>query len=137
MKNVARSLQMVITGCAFVGLAACPASPTGNHDSGIEDLMPPDAAMVDMASSPKNDMRTTTTDGGAVPTTCAGAHGSVGCCSPDDKVNYYCSGGGSTVTIKTCNMGSVCGWNAPMGYYTCVAPPGGPDPTGRSPIACD
>ncbi len=24
-----------------------------------------------------------------------------------------------------------------MGDYTCVAPPGGPDPTGRNPIACD
>jgi hypothetical protein len=30
----------------------------------------------------------------------------------------------------------VCGWNAMFGYYDCVPPPGGPDPSNTYPIMC-
>ncbi len=36
----------------------------------------------------------------------------------------------------TCGAAQVCGWNAANGYYDCVAPPGGADPSGTYPEAC-
>jgi hypothetical protein len=72
---------------------------------------------------------------GSGPTTCAGANSGKGCCGADGN-NYYCASGATTVTSKTCTNGQVCGWSATKGYYTCVAAPGGADPSGANPIAC-
>jgi hypothetical protein len=40
------------------------------------------------------------------------------------------------VVPQTCTPGTVCGWNATQGYYDCVAPPGGADPSNTYPILC-
>ena len=71
--------------------------------------------------------------GSVVPTTCAQADGLYGCCIGQDL--YYCLSG--TVIEQTCKNGRVCGWSASNAYYGCVAPPGGADPSGIYPIACE
>jgi hypothetical protein len=71
--------------------------------------------------------------GSSTPTTCTEARGSTGCCVGNEV--YYCSG--SSLTHKSCSGGEVCGWNSSKGYYYCVASPGGSDPTGSNPIACE
>lgn len=76
-----------------------------------------------------------TSSGGAAPTTCAQAHGSVGCC--DNDTVYYCKTGTSTLTVTPCTSGKVCGWEASKSYYTCVAAPGGPDPSNANPEQCN
>jgi hypothetical protein len=38
--------------------------------------------------------------------------------------------------VKPCTSGEVCGWDASKSYYYCVPSPGGPDPSGANPIAC-
>jgi hypothetical protein len=77
---------------------------------------------------------TTTTSGGSAPTDCAQANGFVGCC--DNNVAYFCKQGQTTVTAHACTNGQVCGWETSKGYYYCVSPPGGADPTKANPIAC-
>jgi hypothetical protein len=58
----------------------------------------------------------------------------VGCCD-DSGVLHYCVDG-QTVIDQTCDSGTVCGWSYHWGYYDCVYPPGGADPTGTYPMAC-
>jgi hypothetical protein len=76
-----------------------------------------------------------TGDSGSIPTTCAQADYAFGCCL--DNVNYYCPGTTTILVAKMCPAGTVCGWYAPKNYYFCVAPPGGPDPSGTHPMACE
>jgi hypothetical protein len=71
---------------------------------------------------------------GTAPTSCAQAGGYAGCCL--GNTSYYCQTGSTTVTMKACPSGQVCGWNASKSYYSCVAPPGGADPSNMYPIAC-
>jgi hypothetical protein len=62
----------------------------------------------------------------------------VGCCDADG-VLHYCGVTPSMQLIEvdqTCADGTVCGWNAMFGYYDCVPPPGGPDPSHTYPITC-
>jgi hypothetical protein len=42
-----------------------------------------------------------------IPTTCAEANGTIGCCGSDGR-DYYCATGSTTVKAT----GSVCTWNA-------------------------
>jgi hypothetical protein len=69
----------------------------------------------------------------SVPTTCAEADETVGCCAGD--VLYYCKT--TTLTSKTCSGTDVCGWSTTYSDYGCVAPPGGADPSGTYPLACE
>jgi hypothetical protein len=69
-----------------------------------------------------------------VPSSCAEADDSIGCCGPDD-VLYYCAPS-EPPTAKPCTGGLVCGWDDFDGYYDCVLPPGGSDPLGYFPITC-
>ena len=87
--------------------------------------------------TPDMTMMMSTGDGGAggIPTTCAEANSSIGCCGSDGK-EYYCKTGATTVSASTCTAGNVCGWNATKGYYACVPAPGGADPSGMNPMAC-
>jgi hypothetical protein len=68
-----------------------------------------------------------------VPTTCAQAYGPEGCCA--SGVLYYCNAS-NMLTSQMCTGTKVCGWSATNLYYDCVAPPGGSDPSGINPIAC-
>ena len=72
---------------------------------------------------------------GGVPTTCDGAHGNTGCCDGDTL--YYCKTGSTTLTQTACSGSKVCGWNEADSYYTCVAAPGGADPSNANPEACN
>jgi hypothetical protein len=71
---------------------------------------------------------------GGVPTTCAEANNDVGCCDPSG-VLHYCTQQ-MTVADQPCTGGTVCGWDPTHGWYDCVAPPGGADPSNQNPIAC-
>jgi hypothetical protein len=51
-------------------------------------------------------------------------------------VVYYCDSSGS-VASETCGTGDTCGWDSEEGYYGCVASPGGADPSGTYPQACE
>jgi hypothetical protein len=63
-----------------------------------------------------------------------GADGDVGCCDPSG-VLYFCDDT-QTLYDEVCPCGTVCGWNDLAGYYDCVPPPGGADPSGTYPMAC-
>jgi hypothetical protein len=78
---------------------------------------------------------TTGSSSGGVPATCAAAHDSVGCCN--DGTVYYCKSGETTLTATSCTGSKVCGWEASESFYTCVAAPGGADPTNANPEACN
>ena len=114
------------------GTPANEDSGTPNEDSGGNTG---DDAGQDSAP-PGHDAGGGTDSGGGsqIPTTCAQAYQAFGCCVGNTL--YYCSGG-STPTSKTCTGTKVCGWNATDGYYDCVASPGGADPGGTHPIACE
>jgi hypothetical protein len=73
-------------------------------------------------------------NGGTVPSKCLQVDGTVGCCVGNTA--YWCAKGSTTLTQKVCPGGQVCGWNPNQKYYSCVAPPGGADPTNNFPIAC-
>jgi hypothetical protein len=66
--------------------------------------------------------------------TCAGVDYGVGCCDPSGNL-FFCDVHG-VVYEGICEGGSVCGWSADEGFYDCVAPPGGADPSGTYPLAC-
>jgi hypothetical protein len=72
--------------------------------------------------------------GGTAPASCSEANGSVGCCV--GNVLYYCGSSSSSVKTKTCSGSEACGWNSSDSYYGCVSSPGGADPSGQNPIAC-
>jgi hypothetical protein len=76
-----------------------------------------------------------TSTSGGVPTTCAEAHDKAGCCN--DGIAYYCKSGATTLTTEPCSGTKVCGWNSSEDYYTCVDAPGGADPSGSNPEACN
>jgi hypothetical protein len=78
---------------------------------------------------------TTGSSSGGVPATCVAAHDNIGCCN-DDTV-YYCKTGETTLTATSCTGSKVCGWEASESFYTCVAAPGGADPTNANPEACN
>jgi hypothetical protein len=59
-------------------------------------------------------------------------NGTIGCCDTSG-VLHYCN---PTMTKQTCTGGNVCGWNTSKGWYSCVAPPGGSDPSNTYPKAC-
>jgi len=69
----------------------------------------------------------------SVPTTCTQAYGKIGCCAGNTA--YYCDST-TTPTAKACTGTKVCGWDSSGSYYDCVAAPGGADPSGTNPIAC-
>ncbi len=60
-------------------------------------------------------------------------YGKIGCCA--NNTAYYCNGT-TTPTAKACTGTKVCGWDTSASYYDCVAAPGGADPSGTNPIAC-
>jgi hypothetical protein len=73
---------------------------------------------------------------GEPPTTCTQADGPYGCCA--GSTLYYClSNSGNSVTIHSCTHGDVCGWSESDGFYDCVSAPGGADPSGKYPEACN
>ncbi len=90
----------------------------------------PDSASVDSGSHGAADSSTN-----GVPTTCAQANESFGCCDPAGTL-FYCQTGSTTLVKKSCSGGKVCGWDSTSSYYNCVAAPGGDDPSGTHAIAC-
>jgi hypothetical protein len=66
--------------------------------------------------------------------TCPDVDFGVGCCDAGGKL-FFCDVHGQ-VYEGICEGGSVCGWSADEGFYDCVAPPGGADPSGTYPLAC-
>ncbi|MEZ4266986.1 MAG: lamin tail domain-containing protein [Myxococcota bacterium] len=68
---------------------------------------------------------------GVVPTTCAEAHGLVGCCADGDV--YWFEGGALNGLVGGC-AGQGCGWDATNQFYDCGL--SGAEPTGAYPIAC-
>ncbi len=78
---------------------------------------------------------------GAIPTTCAQADRTVGCCGPNGT-NYYCDTATSTtVESEACPADAPCGWGYDsdgQGLYGCVtgATMSTADPAGTYPIAC-
>lgn len=111
----------------------CVAPPATSDPSGVNPIACMAGAVTD-AGMPDSSVPA---DGGAgsIPTTCAEADDTVGCCGPNGE-NYYCSTNGTTVTAKQCTGGKVCGWNATSSYYGCVTGPASSDPSGTYPIAC-
>lgn len=106
---------------------------SGNEDSGATDDAGEDTGIVGAPDAGGVDSGGGGTDAGSVvPTTCAQADQSAGCCVGNEL--YYCQSPTSSMTIKACTGGQVCGWDSK--YYDCVAAPGGPDPTGTYPINC-
>ena len=80
---------------------------------------------------------TTVTSGtgtGGMPTTCAGANDTKGCCS--GTVLWYCDTMGAMKSKDCAPLTEVCGWNAPKNYYGCVAAPSSADPSGTYSIQC-
>jgi hypothetical protein len=66
--------------------------------------------------------------------TCSDVDNGVGCCDPSGML-WFCDID-DQLYEGTCPHGTVCGWAADPGYYDCVPPPGGGDPSGTYPIAC-
>jgi MYXO-CTERM domain-containing protein len=94
------------------------AADAGSMDAGSMDAGSPDAGSA----------------GGGDPQTCAEADQGVGCCAASGEL-FYCTVH-NVLTGMTCGNGTVCGWNAAMGYYDCVPSPGGADPSGTYPMEC-
>jgi hypothetical protein len=127
-----------------LSMSSCANSGNGGTSSGVIDsgiAQSEDSAIAD--ASPDTAFTQEDTGSltmGTVPTTCAAANGSLGCCANGE--NYYCGGDGGTVSSKSCSgetteagTALVCGWNSTKGYYGCVEPPAGSDPAGV-PLAC-
>jgi hypothetical protein len=116
-----------------------PDSSVGSQDSTIsQDATGGDSTAPDDTSPPPD---TGSTMMGTIPTTCAEANNSFGCCL--NGVEYYCGGDAGTVSSKTCSsvvtdagVTLTCGWNSAKGYYGCVSPPAMADPSGAEPLAC-
>jgi len=72
--------------------------------------------------------------GSTVPTTCAQADTTYGCCVGNTV--YYCKSGTNVITPKVCSGSEVCGWDSAQSYYYCVSGSGGSDPSGTYPIVC-
>ena len=70
---------------------------------------------------------------GAVPTDCAQADGTVGCCT-STGVLYYCDSTNQLLHL-TCPSDMPCGWDGQQ-MYQCVTPPGGADPSQNYPLLC-
>ena len=106
---------------------------SGPPDAGMGDTAMPDTNVADTNVADTNVADTNMPDTGSttVPTTCAGADNATGCCAGNTL--YYCL---TTVTSMPCTGNKVCGWSSASNFYDCVAPPGGPDPSGISPIGC-
>jgi hypothetical protein len=68
------------------------------------------------------------------PITCDSVDGAVGCCD-STGVLHYCDTL-LEVVDQTCADVEVCGWDPFNGWYDCVLPPGGPDPSGSYPLSC-
>jgi len=73
--------------------------------------------------------------GSGAPTTCDGAGGDIGCCTPAGAL-YFCAPGQASLEYLPCHGGKTCGWDAADGYYACVTGPGGADPSGTYPLLC-
>ena len=70
-----------------------------------------------------------------VPTSCAEAHGLVGCCAPDNGV-YWFEGGALQGAADNCGD-NPCGWDTANGYYSCGGDGfTGADPSGTYPLEC-
>jgi hypothetical protein len=95
-----------------------------------DDSHPMKDAPSDIGSDVPKDVVTTDS---VIPTTCTEADNAVGCCA--GNVLYYCMT--TTLATKTCTGSEVCGWDSSKGYYDCVAAPGGADPSGTYPLACE
>jgi hypothetical protein len=116
----------------MAAMDSSPAADSGVADTEMPDTNLPDTNLPDTNVADSNVPDTNVPDtSSAVPTTCAQADMAFGCCAVG--VLYYCVG---SVTSMTCTGNTVCGWSATKNYYDCVAPPGGADPSGTYPIAC-
>ncbi len=60
--------------------------------------------------------------------------GGVGCCDSNGTL-WFCDTLQEIIS-QTCVGGDVCGWNPEYGFYDCVPPPGGADPSNNFPMAC-
>ena len=116
------------TGAPPADVAPKPEGSTvdGGKDAGMDVVSLSDSPMDTGSDAPMD------TGSATVPTTCAEANMTIGCCA--GNVLYYCKT--TTLTSKACTGTTVCGWNATSSYYGCVAAPGGADPSGTNPLAC-
>jgi hypothetical protein len=108
------------------------------HDAGSVDsghAGGPDSATVDSGSVDSGSHGEADSSTGGVPTTCAQANESFGCCDPAG-VLFYCQTGSTSLVKKSCTGTKVCGWDSTSSYYNCVAAPGGDDPSGTHAMAC-
>jgi hypothetical protein len=104
------------------------ATEAAAKDTAPEDSTADSPPMMDVHAEAAKDVGTDS----EIPTTCTEADNAAGCCV--GNVVYYCES--TTLETKTCSGSDVCGWDSTKGYYYCVAPPGGADPSGTYPIAC-
>ncbi len=86
------------------------------------------------SSSGSSSSSSGSSSGGTVPTTCAQAAETYGCCVGNTV--YFCKSGSSSITVKACTGTEACGWDSTKSYYYCVAAPGGADPSGNYPLTC-
>lgn len=137
----------VLLVLAVAPLTACATGETGNlgglggqgstSSNGSGGSSTNAAASVSSSSSSTTGSSTTsgTSGSGGVPTSCTEANNFVGCCDGTGTL-YYCPKSSMKLTSKACPSGQACGWEASMGYYGCTTSPGGPDPSGKYPMAC-
>ncbi len=111
---------------------AATSSPTSGYCGGSTTSSSSSGSTSSTSTSSSSSTGSGSSSGGA-PTTCSQADGTVGCC--EGNVNYYCTTG-NQLEQTTCTGGKVCGWSASLGYYACVKPPGGSDPSNTYPLAC-
>jgi hypothetical protein len=121
-----------------VGTDTGPSLDSGHKEAGGEagsEASPSESGSDAVAESGGDSSKGS--DSGVIPTTCAQADTSYGCCA--GNVLYYCATSTpTTLTMKACTgTTSACGWDTSKGYYNCVAPPGTADPGGTYPIACE
>ena len=84
------------------------------------------------STSTSSSSSTSSSTGG--PLTCDSVDGAVGCCD-SQGVNWFCDIQMQVQRVP-CAGGTACGWDAAHGWYDCVPPPGGADPTNTYPMAC-
>jgi hypothetical protein len=124
------------------GSTTPPADTGPSLDGGThvpaDGAAPTDAAPTDAAPTGDGAAKATdaakAVDAGSVPTTCAEAHGSFGCCATSTAV-YYCGGdAGTTLKTETCTGAKVCVYDTTGGYYHCGSADAGMSAT--HPAAC-
>jgi hypothetical protein len=122
----------VVTDADHADAATDAGVATDGEEAGVDGAAT-DSGEADVATDAGDGGGGTDTGTGQIPSTCAQADDSIGCCGPNGAL-YYCSS--SSLTSKTCTGGKVCGWSVANGYYGCVTGPAMPDPGGVHPITC-